>query len=191
MIPTDTFLKLKREKSEKTAFNIAKTVYEGIENYNLQREKGQAPDYNTLPTKAEELWERIQRNEKPIGDCWHRSIAVEYALKQLGIRSVTVPVFATVKYLSRGKAPEHVHGVRTDHFITRFFDENGNVKYIDSGRTLEDVEAAFKSGELEFPSDAFRRLENTPTAAKDYTWKIEAEGRKLEGKAAIMHALSL
>ena len=126
---------------------LADAVNENMTNYNLMDEK---PGLDTLPKSGKEIWDKISDGENPIGHCYHRSIALVYGLSELDIDGETTPVFATIGYLSRGNAPEHVAGNYSDHFVTKVIDENGKIIWADSGRTLEEVQDAFTMKQIEF-----------------------------------------
>jgi hypothetical protein len=151
---------------------------------------------DALPKNGEEIWHQIFENtenieeKKPIGHCYHRSLALVHALHELDTDALTMLVFATAKYLSMGKAPEEVAGKYANHFITRVKDRDGSIIWADCGRPLEYVEEALKTGGLEFPEDSMKKVEADPARATRYIWRNPLNGKTIYcGERAIEFAV--
>ena len=174
---------------------IGNTTAVGMTNYNMLNPK-ERPPYASLITDGCVLWEEIGKGRKPVGDCYGRAQAFRFGLSKKGIGSGIEPVFARIRYLSRGGAPERapdgkpVAARYSDHFITKVLDESGIVFFADSGRELQDVQSAFGSGDLQFPEDAEREVRKNPGSIELYTWQALVDGvvHFFEGMEAIEFA---
>ncbi len=174
--------------TRKTVANLADTIYANMINYALMLD-GDEPPYDALPGTGEEVWHQIFEGNRPVGHCYHRSLALVHALSELGIDGLTMLTFATARYLSMGKTPERVAGGYANHFIT-CVEDNGSIIWADSGRPLEEVDAALRLGEVEFPGESLKKVAADPSRARLYVWRNPLNGKTIYcGEDAIRFAL--
>ena len=158
-----------REEAEKMAFYISNNM-------------GNSNDPNTpegcIPTTdGKELYEMIERGEKPVGDCKHRTMASVYLLGLNGLKSKPRKVFASVGYLSFGRAPKKYHDIRSEHYMIEL--EDGS--FVDSGRSNEDVDKGFENKDIETMEDALKTIEADEEQAKKYSYTDRETGEKTRG----------